>query len=163
MTVHDLFTPESREECKRRRSEAAERADRLMSEYRSDHAAESQAPELREWIQALEDGNLDTASSPELWSRLAEAGFIEADANWALRPDHATFHVRVASPKILDAFQTEEGPKTTSAFTTVKVCLRRNPAPATLDLPECKGRNSPPATPQLSHIAWSVLARCDLR
>jgi hypothetical protein len=47
-------------------------------------------------------------------------------------PDHATFHVCIASAKIFDAFQTENGPKTTYAYTRVKVCLRRKPAPPSL-------------------------------
>ena len=132
MTVHDLFTSESREEFNRRTNQAVEPANRLLSEYRNDHAVESQTPELREWIDALEEGNLDAAASGDLWSRLARAGYIETDTNQAVHPDHATFQVKIASAKILDAFQTENGPKATYAYTTLKVCLRRKEAPLSL-------------------------------
>jgi hypothetical protein len=45
------------------------------------------------------------------------------------------FVVRIISPKVFDAFRTGSGPRSDYAFTTVKVCLRRDPVPDTLAVP----------------------------
>jgi hypothetical protein len=50
-------------------------------------------------------------------------------------PDRAVIDVRIISPKVLDAVRTASGPASEYAFTTVRVCQRRQPVPAGLDVP----------------------------
>lgn len=107
-----------------------------MAEYRSDHASQLQeSPEVSEWIKALEEGDLDTAASSSLWSRLKTAGLIEMDEHRPPLPDSGCFPVKVIASRLFDAFQSENGPRTNYAFTTVKICLRRVPVQGSPEIP----------------------------
>lgn len=138
----DLFTPESMAQFRQRTTEAAGSGQQLLQQYRSDHEAQiAGAPDLQSWIDTLEDGDLAAATDAGLWSRMARLGFIEFPTPRTLYPDHGVFVVRIISPKIFDAFRNESGARSDYAFTTVKVCLRRDPVPRSLAVP--KGWSNP--------------------
>jgi hypothetical protein len=134
----DLFTPESMTELLRRTAEATGPGQRLLAQYREDRESQiAQAPELQAWIDALEDCDLVAATDAGLWSRMAAQGFIEVPTPRTPYPDRGVFVVRVISPRVFDAFRTGDGsgPRSDYAFTTVRVCLRRDSVPDGLAMP----------------------------
>jgi hypothetical protein len=136
MNRDDLFTPESIALFSQRTGEAAQTGRSLFDQYRQDREAEiRESPDLWAWIDALEDGDLPAATDPGLWARLAAGGFIEIPVPRTPYPDRAVIDVRIISPKVLDAVRTARGPASEYAFTTVRVCLRRQPVPAGLNVP----------------------------
>jgi hypothetical protein len=137
VNVHEVFTAESLAEFERRTAEADGRGQQLLAQYRQDHGNQLRdAPDLHAWIDALKDGDLDVAKDAALWSRLAEQGFIEVPAVRASHPDHGVFRFRIVSAKVFDGFRGPGGPRADYAFTTVRVCLRRESVPSTVTVPE---------------------------
>lgn len=134
----DLFTPESKTEFLRRTAEATGPGQRLLAQYREDREVQiAQSPDLQAWIDALEDCDLVAATDAVLWSRMTLQGFIEVPTPRTPYPDRGVFVVRIISPKVFDGFRTGDGPGPRSdyAFTTVRVCLRRDPVPGGLAVP----------------------------
>jgi hypothetical protein len=137
MNVEEIFTPDSIAEFRRRTVEARQTGQRLVDQYRREHEDQLRdSPDLRAWIDALEDGDLDAASDPGLWTRLCAAGFIEVVTATTPHPDHGVFHFKIISPRVFDGFRTEGGPRADYAFTTVKACLRRSDVHAGVAIPE---------------------------
>ena len=136
MNENDFFTPESILEFKWLISEATGPGQRLFERYREEREAQVEsAPDLRTWIDALEDGDLAAATDSGLWARMAEQGFIEFPTPRTHYSAHGVFVCRIISPKVFDAFRTGDGPRSDYVFTTVKVCLRRDAVPRSLEVP----------------------------
>ncbi|MFO0954182.1 MAG: hypothetical protein U0835_24105 [Isosphaeraceae bacterium] len=134
----ELFTPETRTEFLRRTAEATGPGQQLLAQYREDREAQiDQAPDLQTWIDALEDCDLVAATDAGLWLRMAAQGFIEVPTPRTPYPDRGVFVVRIISPRVFDAFRSGDGPGPRSdyAFTTVRICLRRDPVPDRLAVP----------------------------
>ena len=137
MDVHDVFTAESIEAFRQRKAEADGLGGHLVDQYLQDRADQLRnEPALREWIDALENGDLAAATEAVLWSRLSAQGFIEVPTARTPHSDRGVFLLRIISPKIFDGFRAADGPRADYAFTTIKVCLRRDAIPDKVTVPE---------------------------
>lgn len=136
MTIQDIFTEESVEQFNNLSKEAVENGKQLMDDYRDDHIVESKQISLSDWISALENGNLEQATCCNLWSRLAEDGYIETATNQAIHSNNCVFQFRIISPKIFDAFREKNVLEANYAYETLRVCFRRETSLRNVIVPE---------------------------
>jgi hypothetical protein len=127
MELIDVFTAESIVAFDRYSADALAPGLRLIRQDQIDYTAEYQISEtLQQWIAALQDADPDAAANPTLWAHLCEEGYVIAPTERTPYPDKAIFLFRIISPRIFDVFRKDGEPNANYAFTTVKVCLRRN-------------------------------------
>jgi hypothetical protein len=140
MDDDDLFTPESLAQFRLWTTNALGPGIQLLQEYRKDREAElANSPDLQTWINSLEEADISAASNAGLWSRMSAQSYIEFPTPKVPHEDHGVFVVRIISPKVFDAFRDRDKPdmpRSNYAFTTVKVCLRRDAIPDGLAVPQ---------------------------
>ena len=130
MKFNDIVTPESITAYDALSEAENAIAVRLMDKYKSEwEEMRKTYPDLEKWKMLLENFQFDQATEPMLLQSLRQSGFIMADERITRQTTTIVAQYKFVSPRYLDADRKDGTLKLTTAYTTLKFCIRTKALP----------------------------------